>query len=108
MDPEGDQDQGEEMTVTEIETAEPILGEDEGIRYPADDAAELLDEVATKASQLNVVREQAEQMQLELDQLVVRSRTAGLRYREIAIASGRSVAWVQASLIRSETRARPR
>ena len=70
------------------------------------DAAGILEDLEERANELAMARARAEDLQRDLDKLVVVARTYGLRYREIAISTRKSVAWVQASLIRSETAAK--
>ena len=65
----------------------------------------LLRELTERAGHLDDLRKEEADVQRVIDRLVVTARSYGLRYRDIAVATGRSVAWVQASLVRSETAA---
>ena len=70
---------------------------------PADDP--ILGALHEKAAELDATKIMVEKLSREIDRMVVDARLAGYRYRDLAVAAGRSVAWVQASLVRSETAA---
>lgn len=58
------------------------------------------------ASKYNTRTSEADDLRAQLDILVVEARAAGGTFREIAALANRSVAWVQGSLQRSQSRAK--
>lgn len=64
----------------------------------AEDTATKLSAVTEYATQVDTRKADIGDMQKSLDQAVLDAKTSGAKYREIASASGRSVAWVQAIL----------
>lgn len=58
------------------------------------------------ASKYNTRTSEADDLRVQLDGLVLEARAAGGTFREIASLASRSVAWVQGSLQRSQTRAK--
>lgn len=58
------------------------------------------------ASKYNTRTSEADDLRVQLDSLVVDARAAGGTFREIAALANRSVAWVQGSLQRSQSRAK--
>lgn len=72
-----------------------------------DDArAELLDTITDKARLVDEAKEVLDARQAELNAAVFKGKNKKLKYREIATASKRSVAWVQAVLNKSGYRTR--
>lgn len=53
------------------------------------------------AKEMAVLKKQVAKLQTKFDGDVLKARNAGLKYREIAEAADKSVAWVQATLIRA-------
>ena len=60
-----------------------------------------LEKVVEDAKNMDVLKKQQAKLQTKTDADVLRARKAGLKYREISEASGRSVAWVQSTLARA-------
>lgn len=58
------------------------------------------------AAKYNTRTSEADDLRLQLDDLVLEARAAGGTFREIAALAGRSIAWVQGSLQRSQNRAK--
>lgn len=60
----------------------------------------LLTELGSKAGAVDKSKADTRQRQDALDKAVLKAKQRGVKYREIADACGRSVAWVQATLNR--------
>lgn len=58
------------------------------------------------ASKYNTRTSEADDLRVQLDDVVLEARAAGGTFREIAALASRSVAWVQGSLQRSQSRAK--
>lgn len=56
------------------------------------------------AGKYNTRTDEVDALRVQLDALVLAAREAGGTFREIAALAGRSVAWVQGSLQRSQNR----
>jgi CHASE3 domain sensor protein len=56
------------------------------------------------ASKYNTRTDEVDALRAQLDALVLAARESGGTFREIAALAGRSVAWVQGSLQRSQNR----
>lgn len=59
-----------------------------------------LAKVTEVASEIDTLKADVSDKQRALDTVVLDAKTNGAKYREIASAAGRSVAWVQATLNR--------
>lgn len=57
--------------------------------------------IQATAKKLDGHRKSAKELQDQLDQMVLEAKGLNVRYRTIADLTGRSVAWVQAALIRA-------
>jgi hypothetical protein len=53
------------------------------------------------AGKIDKLKADAAEAKTVLDALVLEGKTAGFKYRELSEITGRSIAWVQASLVRS-------
>jgi hypothetical protein len=58
------------------------------------------------AGKYNTRTKEADDLRVQLDQLVAEARASGGTFREIAALANRSVAWVQGSLQRTESRSK--
>lgn len=58
------------------------------------------------ASKYNTRTSEADDLRVQLDELVAAARESGGTFREIAALAGRSVAWVQGSLERTKNRSK--
>lgn len=58
------------------------------------------------AAKYNSRTREADELRVQLDDLVLAARSSGGTFREIATLADRSVAWVQGSLQRSENRSK--
>lgn len=59
-----------------------------------------LSKVTEVASKIDALKREVSDGQRDLDEVVLDAKVNGAKYREIASAAGRSVAWVQATLNR--------
>jgi len=56
--------------------------------------------LAALAGRVDKLKADTKEAQADLDKLVLEGKNSGLKYRELAEITGRSVAWVQATLTR--------
>lgn len=63
-------------------------------------------ELKRLASKYNARTDEVDNLRVQLDDLVLAARDSGGTFREIAALANRSVAWVQGSLQRSQSRSK--
>jgi hypothetical protein len=67
---------------------------------PAQVRARLTRSLTAVATRVDKLKTDTKEAQGDLDKLVLEGKNAGFKYRELAEITGRSVAWVQATLTR--------